>query len=189
MVQVNKWTIEELWDHLRAMGTDPAPFWDQVKVSWGIIWEPWGLILPLSGTRSRWAGGSFEILRDWSCPFLGPGKCELGNHLRALGTDPAPFWDQVKVSCRNQVTYPSLFWAGQSELRYYLRTELRTELSHYGTRSRWAVGSSESLGDWSCPFLGPGQGELWDHLRALWINPAPGTRSRWAAGSSEGLVD
>ena len=30
--QVNKWTIYELWDHLRNVdGVDPSPFWEGVK--------------------------------------------------------------------------------------------------------------------------------------------------------------
>ncbi len=76
------------------MGTDPAPFWDQVKVS---------CRTQVTDPAPFWAGQGelqdhLRTIRT-DLQFLGPGQGELWVHLRALETDPAPFWEQVKVSC------------------------------------------------------------------------------------------
>jgi hypothetical protein len=134
----------EIQDHLKTTRTDPVPFWDQVKVSFGIIPEPQGLILPLSSNKSRWAAGPSENNKDWV----------------------APVWDQVKVSFRTIWKLPGLIlslsgtksrWAlgpsqnykdwscpflrpSQGELRDHLRTT-RTDPAPFGDQVKVSFGN------------------------------------------------
>ncbi len=121
----------ELWDQLRALRTDPAPFWDQVKVSCGISWEPCGLILPFSVTRSRWAAGPSENHKEWFCPFLGPCQGELREHLRTTRPLFLPFsgtksrWAAVpSENYKLQGLILPLSGPSPGELRDHLRTTM-----------------------------------------------------------------